>query len=655
MVDVKTQQLLKQARPRNRNAAARADGIYTELCKSKQLNPHTGCLNDLIKGQCKSEKAAYRGIGKLLDLVARAVHQSVKALEPTDAVRQETRLLQSATSYDYKPADALNDSRPDITITARAVQTNSFPRPASKELWQNIAAVVEVKWEAKRASTSSKPSQTALEEACGQLGRYILNMYTRQPNRRFTWSVVTINRYVYVCLFGRDGVYRSQAISLATLSGRQQFVRFLVYWSLAGPVQFGLDPTIKFNAKRKHWAIACFDDTTIQGIPVQHVYYAGEGAYSVRPALFGRRTIAFWASEQPDCLPHVFIKDAWSVSTATGDDSRNEIALLRRVNQKLSMSDPGVLYPKLKIGGSVWQCGHGKWSHDDTTLAYGTIGAAPSLANAESSPAVYRMHRRMVVTPIAERLDKLHDFEELIVVLADAMAFHRTLYDDCNIFHRDISTSNIMMVRQNGQVQGILIDLDNAVHREYESTPGRPERTGTLPFMSISNLEGNENKRTAIDDWESLLYVICWIGTFGLGEHDTFDPKQHPTPVTDIDRWRKGSMADVARTKRMHMSSLVTFLNIPKCFQRRTGHEVLKYLAKKLYNALFQHPDCPGATIFESEDFAYHNVTANCGDTYDPLKDRSDYEHEIVSNCHEILRAAREELTQPKAKKPRTQ
>ncbi|KAJ1971518.1 hypothetical protein H4R35_005212, partial [Dimargaris xerosporica] len=244
MVGVRVQQLLKQARPRNRNAAAQADGIYTELCKSKKLNPHTGCLNDLIKGQCKNEKAAYRGIGKLLDLVARTVHQSVKALKPTDAVRQETRLLQSTTSYDYIPTDALDDSRPDVTITARAVQTNSFPRPASKEEWQNIAAVVEVKWEAKRASKSSKPSQAMLEEACGQLEHYILNMYTRQPNRRFIWSVLTINRYVYVCLFGRDCAYRSQAISLATLRGRQQFARFLAYWSLAGPVQFGLDSTI---------------------------------------------------------------------------------------------------------------------------------------------------------------------------------------------------------------------------------------------------------------------------------------------------------------------------------------------------------------------------------------------------------------------------
>ncbi|KAJ1964014.1 hypothetical protein H4R35_007184 [Dimargaris xerosporica] len=259
----------------------------------------------------------------------------------------------------------------------------------------------------------------------------------------------------------------------------------------------------------------------------------------------------------------------------------------------------------------------------------------------------------MAITPIAERLDTLGDFEELIVVLADAMAFHRTLYDDCKLFHRDISTNNIMAVRQNNQLRGILIDLDNAIHRENGLAPGRPERTGTLPFMSIGNLEGNENRRTAINDWESLLYVICWIGTFGLGEHDTFDPTQHPTPVTDIDRWGEGSMADAARAKRKDMSSMITFLNIPKCFQPRTGAKILKRLAKDLYHALFEHPDCPGAVILESDVFFYCNVTANCGNNYDPLKARSECEHIIAPKCYDILQAARDELTQSKAKKPR--
>ncbi|KAJ1726108.1 hypothetical protein LPJ72_006447, partial [Coemansia sp. Benny D160-2] len=47
------------------------------------------------------------------------------------------------------------------------------------------------------------------------------------------------------------------------------------------------------------------------------------------------------------------------------------------------------------------------------------------------------------------------------------------------------------------------------------------ERTGTLPFMSINNLEGGKIEHSLLDDWESLIYIICWIGTYGWKRQDT--------------------------------------------------------------------------------------------------------------------------------------
>ncbi|KAJ1974089.1 hypothetical protein H4R34_004849, partial [Dimargaris verticillata] len=592
--------LLTKARPRNVEAAATAKHVYTTLCDSNHLTEVSGDLQTLVEGRCTSEKVVYPGMQQLFDLIARAVYDEVMQLSPTDPVRQETRLLQPTGAFDYVPTGSDNRSRPDMAIVARAVSTNGFPNAIAREEWRNIALVVEGKWDTERANKGGEPSQTDVTKACGQLARYVLNLYTSQPNRRFAWALIAADTFVYVCLFGRDRVYRTYAINLATLAGRQLFAKFVIYWSLAGPVQFGLDPTITFNATTQEWAIACFNDACTDKPLAQTVYYAKHSTMSIRPSLFGRRTMSFFASAEPNGNVTVFIKDAWPVANVdtAEDDPRNEIVLLRRIHEQFSTHDPGIPYPHLKMGGIVQQRNHGELEKDDATVAYGSIEAALPLRDPESPTQVHRVHRRMVMTPIADRLNTLDNFYELIVVLADAMACHRKLYDDCSIFHRDISTSNVMVVRENGRLQGMLIDYDNAIYLDAISTSERPERTGTLPFMSIGNLEGNDTPRTALDDWESLLYVICWLGTYGLDENERAESTQSVVPKPEIYRWLEGTMVDVAQAKRKDMETMTTFVQIPDL-------------------------------VLELK------LTANSGSKYDPLKDRVKYEKDITAKCHE--------------------
>ncbi|KAJ1718240.1 hypothetical protein LPJ61_006740, partial [Coemansia biformis] len=63
----------------------------------------------------------------------------------------------------------------------------------------------------------------------------------------------------------------------------------------------------------------------------------------------------------------------------------------------------------------------------------------------------------------------------------------------------------------------MLTDFDCAV-RTGGATRGQqnPDRTGTPPFMSIGNLELSSVERTSLDDWESLIYILCWLGTIGI-------------------------------------------------------------------------------------------------------------------------------------------
>ncbi|KAJ1972130.1 hypothetical protein H4R34_005514, partial [Dimargaris verticillata] len=247
--------LLAQAKPRSADAVASATHIYTTLFNSKQLTEVSGDLQTLVEGQCTSEKATYPGMRQLFDLIARAVYNEVVQLGPTDPVRQETRLLQSTSNFDYVATGSDNHNQPDMAVVAQAVPADDFPSVAAKEQWCNIALVVEGKRDNTAASKGTEPSQASLDKARGQLARYVLNLYTSQPNRRFAWALITINTFVYVYLFGRDRALCTQPINLATLAGRQLFARFLIFWSLAGPAQFGLDPTIEYDATTQHWAI----------------------------------------------------------------------------------------------------------------------------------------------------------------------------------------------------------------------------------------------------------------------------------------------------------------------------------------------------------------------------------------------------------------
>ncbi|KAJ1977216.1 hypothetical protein H4R35_002391 [Dimargaris xerosporica] len=463
-------------------------------------------------------------------------------------------------------------------------------------------------------------------------------MYATQPNRRFAWSVFIINTCAYVCLFGRDHIYRAKAIDLRTLAGRERFTQFVVYWSLAGPAQFGLNPTLHYDSDLENWVIECFDDAGIT--LTRRNFYAKCNTVLIRPSLFGRCTVSFSASAKPGGNATVFIKDAWPVSTpnAAGQDPRSEITLLRQIDEHFS---------KHSLGG------HGGLERDDTRLAYGAIDDALRLPDTDSPSPVYRVHRRIVMTPLAERLDTLDNFNDLIKVLADVMVCHRKLYDECKIFHRDISTNNIMVVRQGSAVRGMLVDFDNAVPLSLKASSGQSERTGTLPFMSIGNLENNDTERTSLDDWESLLYVICWIGTYGFASNLSARPMDPAAPKPTLHRWLKGSMADVASEKRLIMASLYTVDRIVECFQPLAGVLNLRKLTLKLYLALFQYRKCPGATLV-GPSLELCRLKANRGNNYDPLYARVRYEKRIVKKCHKVLQAACDELAQPKRKKPQT-
>ncbi|KAJ2745100.1 hypothetical protein GGI20_002433 [Coemansia sp. BCRC 34301] len=212
--------------------------------------------------------------------------------------------------------------------------------------------------------------------------------------------------------------------------------------------------------------------------------------------------------------------------------------------------------------------------------------------------------------PYCLPLTSVKSTDEPIIVLADVMLTHNWMVDEADTLHRDISPSNIMVGRDRAQdgstsVYSQLIDLDYAINIGNERIP-YPERAGTLPFMGVLNLEADPSQRTEHDDWESLLYVLCWMATFGINEADAKKlialHRARSSPELTIKGWRDGiSMEDIAHNKRWYLDAMDAFTDsITDYFSgsHLLGHSTYDIAEHahwrtllELYFALFQNAD----------------------------------------------------------------
>ncbi|KAJ2727865.1 hypothetical protein IW152_006108, partial [Coemansia sp. BCRC 34962] len=122
------------------------------------------------------------------------------------------------------------------------------------------------------------------------------------------------------------------------------------------------------------------------------------------------------------------------------------------------------------------------------------------------------------------------------------------------------------------------------------SRENRKEMTGTFPFMSINNLMMSDVERTSLDDWESMVCLICLYATLGTisGKRCTYKDLRG-LPITF---WRDDSLEVVLNFKQSHLSAYATFMNkIVRFFKADDdNHKLLRGLAVSLYKLLFQNP-----------------------------------------------------------------
>ncbi|KAJ2809541.1 hypothetical protein H4R20_000043 [Coemansia guatemalensis] len=518
-----------------------------------------------------------------------------------------------------------------------------------------------------------KKNTANLDDALNQLILYSRAIYMKQHHRRFAWALAGCAKQMYACVLLHDAVLVSPAMDIATPTGRKQLIGLFVNWSLCEEHQLGYDPTIRYDSDRDLWTIDCFDDQEDSGAPHQ---YSIE--YVLFPAdnLLGRHTRCFVASPlsgDSDGPRQVVIKDSWAAARSTDDDDdRSEIKLLGKIKDTLASKNVDFLYPEMVHGGHVRFMINGNVVVDTTDSIFNLFGTSrlepPDMDYQESlqtnsaasgndadlwKQQYLRAHRRIVLTPIGKHIKQVKDQTELIVVLADAMRCHSAVNRHCNILHRDISTNNILAVDVPDSLpRGLLIDFDYGLATGTVRKGSQPECLGTLPFMSIGNLTNSDTRRTALDDWESLLYLVCWTATVGITSEDRKDTQEKREKEMEenpfyieppIFNWKRGTPIDIARQKFSHMDTAGDFklYILGKFWPRYRG---LKMLAKELHKALFLHKGCEGAVVrmvypeYNAFDWDMPSSEAEANSKlYNPLAMRLEHEKDIINGLETVM------------------
>ncbi|KAL7279685.1 hypothetical protein ACG7TL_006092 [Trametes sanguinea] len=228
----------------------------------------------------------------------------------------------------------------------------------------------------------------------------------------------------------------------------------------------------------------------------------------------GRGTRGFWAVDAATGQV-VFLKDCWRFHVA----AQVEGDVLRRLN------DLGVRnVPVLMVHGDVPVTPPEAESTEpavQSTLTQAFSGdswTCPIWGNKVEVHGLW--HYRLVTSTVGYALKNLRGTEELLSAGYDALIAMQDALTKASHIHRDVSASNIILVKEPGRTarRGYLIDWDASDGVDDTGESLQAGHAGTWLFMSMKMLKDKNanSKQTIADDMESLLYVVLYCALFYL-------------------------------------------------------------------------------------------------------------------------------------------
>ncbi|KAJ2230760.1 hypothetical protein IWW45_005684 [Coemansia sp. RSA 485] len=502
-----------------------------------------------------------------------------------------------------------------LVISSNKVTPSFDANPGEPDYW-NMLAVIE---------TQPTGSYFHSEE---NMCEYARNLLGGPTNRRFAWGMGICNGCIGLYIIENDHIIRDSTITFMDGYGGLDFVTLLVFWSFCSVDQLGFDPSVRYNSEDGSWEVDVYDEEKEQiGTLFVDEHISGPSSF------IDRRTVCWTCVEDAndidtdDVHKLIVVKDIWCDASLCFSDSvrdKGEIFFLRKINKMLGhREDLKGMYPELVAAGTVHikhadmvvdsgekdgkDCGDSKNSSDSSLVADTTRVTLANLRGRFSYLMRHRVHERIAMKPFAKSICWLNSVDELIVVASDAMMVHTAIYKECDILHNDISRKNIRFTRlPDGSVRGLLIDFDMSIDINEQSVLAQSVGVGTMPCNSISSLIKSGAPRTALNDWESMMYMLSVLGILGMDcdYNISLELKDRELP---IGQWLSGpdmSYEQVADVKKKHVHSAEAFKDkVTDYFLHEPGYDHLKKLVTELHRILFDNDRfsvlCRGALDFD--------------------------------------------------------
>ncbi|KAJ2686684.1 hypothetical protein IWW39_003479 [Coemansia spiralis] len=470
-------------------------------------------------------------------------------------------------------------------------------------------------------------------EAEQRLAKKTKALFFSQHNRRFAWGLTACSCTVRAYVFGMDDIWASTDMDIASAEGRQALVSLLVDWSLCPVDRLGFDPSIRYildgDNGYPYLEIDVYEVDENMSHARKRTYYS-QRCVGAADRLTGRHTRYFAASTDPKSMsePVFLIKDVWSTSGSGSANDTRESSVLNILHAEFDgYSEFSDSFAQLVSAGPVSIRQGDALVADTTDTAFAGL---PSISRA-------RQHKRTMTKLEGGLISEADDENQVVVAIADAMTALNAAYAKCKILHGNISDRAILLQEAADRIKGVLADFD------YASSAGDNvvETPESMLFQSILSLENSGTGCSPLEDAESLFYLACILGTFGINREQRAEFVADPDmPILD---WSKGTAAKIADTRRLHLSTEGIFV---KRIQSRMRDGPLCDLALDMYRALFRHPGTFGpveitnaelAEIRDNDIAAALRALPEINGTRDALALRNLFMAEIIRNLLEIM------------------
>ncbi|CAL1712413.1 unnamed protein product [Somion occarium] len=377
--------------------------------------------------------------------------------------------------------------------------------------------------------TEEKPTVDNAD-ALEQITSYAATLLARQ-HRTFAFSIAIYGQYVRFFRWDRAGCIVSDKFSF--LEDSDLLADFLWCYAHMTREQRGFDPTVVPASAAESKLLSDALSRYIEESKPRDVSYLQpkpDSTYPISkmqiPMTKGVRDLIvgkpFWDADSPDRTTSayaaydmvdkkiVFAKDSWR-DEDEGMLSEAEIYDILKKNNVPFL-------PEVIAAGNVYVKTKKKKVYQRTLIEKWYTSNSRSLLWCLPSTDLRTLVHCRVVQELAYPLTSALSSKEAVQAIRDAIEAIKVAYHDAKIFHRDISTGNIMISKSG---RGILNDWDHALKVILRDTP--QGYRGTWQFISVPLLRRPKKGHEVHDDLESSFWVLLYISLHYFKHTKLFD------------------------------------------------------------------------------------------------------------------------------------